>query len=373
MRSERALVRRAVEVVRGATCAAEYEPVWRLLEQVARDGPVALRLGSELLASDDPDERATGCDLLGEAAALHEGQREAAAAALLALSGSERDGGVLCSIAGALGKTADPRAGPVLAGLAGHADPDVRFQVALSVPMAWSGDPGGADVLALTSLTADPDDEVRDWATFGLGTMLAEADTEQIRAALWNRTSDEHARAREEGICGLARRRDPRAAGLMAGLLADSDGVHVLVFGAAAVLGAPELLAWLENYDPEDPLVAEALAACDPAARDRRDVFAWELLCALYCQQPGIDAALCSRRHEAGIELTVTAGDTTLTWSADRLGDRAGADPQQAAALVLSDLREHQRAAGQGPPFLDAAAERLVQPSPGSLPSRYFI
>jgi hypothetical protein len=95
------------------------------------DGPA---VGTALLHSGDPAVRSAGCDLLGVAAGMHEGQREAAASALLALGESERDGDVRWSIARALGATADPRAVPLLARLADHPDPDVRFQVALSLP-----------------------------------------------------------------------------------------------------------------------------------------------------------------------------------------------------------------------------------------------
>jgi HEAT repeat protein len=193
-----------------------------------------------------------------------------------------------------LGATADRVAVPPLVLLAGHGDPDVRFQVPLSLPSVWSGDPDGPDVQALIRLTADIDAEVRDWATFGLGTQLTDADTAAIRAALRNRTSDDHPGTREEAICGLACRRDPRAISLVGGLLAAEDGAHLLVFEAAEVLGAAELVPLLEESDADDHGVREALAGCDPAARDRRDQFAWDLLCTLYRQQPGIDACACA-------------------------------------------------------------------------------
>lgn len=143
---------------------------------------------------------------------------------------------------------------------------------------------------------------------------------------------------REEAICGLARRRDPRAVGLLARLLAAEDGAHVLVFGAAAVLGAEELLLLLEEFDSDEPGVQDALDECDPAARDRRDQFAWDLVCSLYRQLPGIDASVSGRRHQVGIEFRVGAGGHVLTWSADALRDRARGDPERAAALVAADL-----------------------------------
>jgi hypothetical protein len=332
-----ALLGQAVQVIRDAACEHDYEAVWPLLLQIAQDGAAAMRLAAALLASGDPAERAVACDLLGVTADRHETQRGAAASALLRLGASERDGDVQWSMARALGATVDARAVPLLVRLGGHADPDIRYQVALSLPPVWSGDPAGAEVLTLIALTADADGRVRDWATFGLGSQLAEADTATIRAALWERTFDDDPDVREEGICGLARRRDRRSVSLMAGLLAAEDGVHDLVFCAAAVLGASELLPLLEEFDDVGP-VQEALAECDPVARGRRDQFAWSLLCALNRQQPAIDAGVSAYRHQAGLELTVRVSGTRLTWSTDALARRADGDPERAAALVAADL-----------------------------------
>jgi len=118
------------------------------------------------------------------------------------------------------------------------------------------------------------------------------------------------------------------------------DGAHVLVFQSAAILGAPELLPLLRNYEPGDPYIRDALDACDPAARTHRDQFAWALLTVLHDRSPGIDAALTARRHEAGTGLTVAAEGRSRTWHVDTLSARANGDPGRAAALVAADLRE---------------------------------
>jgi hypothetical protein len=334
-----AVLARAVGVVRNATCGEEYEAVWDLLSRVAEDPVAALRYGMAMLASGDPAVRGTGCDLLGVTADEHRETREPAATALVMLGEDETDGEVLWSLARALGSTADVRTVRVLAGLAGHDDADVRFQVACALPPVWTEDPQAAEVQTLISLTTDRDPEVRNWATFGLGTLLAAADTPGIRAALRDRLSDSDAETREEAVCGLARRRDRTVTGLLGGLLAADEGAHVLVFEAAAILGAPELLPALGIYEPSDPGVAEAIAECDPAARTARDEFGWTLLHELCQQQPDIDAALSCRRHEAGITLEVTASGQMLAWSVGALMAKAGADPQHGASMVLADLR----------------------------------
>lgn len=61
----------------------------------------------------------------------------------------------------------------------------------------------------LIKLSKDKDSDVRDWATFGLGTQI-ELDNELIREALWNRIDDNDEATRDEAIFGLAKRKDKR-------------------------------------------------------------------------------------------------------------------------------------------------------------------
>jgi HEAT repeats len=339
MEREVGLLQRAVELGRAAASEQDYDAVWMLLEKVAQNGLASVPLGTAMLDAADPVERAVGCDLLGLIAENLPAERAGIANALLSLGETEQSEEVYWSLARAVGATAESRAVTLLTRLAGHSDADVRLQVALSLPKIWSQDVRAPEVLVLTGLTADTDPDVRNWATFGLGTQLAKVDSPVVRAALWNRAEDDNPDVREEGICGLARRRDRRAAGLLAGLLAAEDGVHDLVFGAAAVLGAPDLLPLLQQFDrPDDVFIRDALTECDPAARSRRDQLAWDLLGRLYQDRPSIDAWLVSCRYEAGIDLCVNVDGKVLTWSVDRLVVRAGGDPHQAATLVSADL-----------------------------------
>ncbi len=66
---------------------------------------------------------------------------------------------------------------------------------------------------ALRELSTDPDDDVRDWATFGLGP--SEATDVATVEALFARTDDPHYDTRCEAILGLAMRHDPRARALV--------------------------------------------------------------------------------------------------------------------------------------------------------------
>lgn len=329
--SARKLIERAVQLARPAGDEEEYEAVRELLREVAADGPVALRLGRALLDAPDPVVRATGCDLLSNASELHESVHQDVATTVLAIAARESDDHVCRSIARALGAAQDRRAVPVLVALADHTDEVVRLQVAVSLPSVATGEADGADVRTLIRLARDQDEEVRNWATFGLGFQL-EVDTREIRDALWERVGDEHRDAREEAIRGLARRHDPRAIALIAELL-DEDDAHVHTFYAAAILGAPELLPHLEAYEPDGHGVAEALAACDPAVRAQQDADAWALLLAVDERLPEARAALSADRFDTGLTLRVGAEGE---YSVEALLARAGGDPAQAAALVHS-------------------------------------
>lgn len=97
---------------------------------------------------------------------------------------------------------------------AGHADPSVRH----GVVFALSGNRAPEAIAALIGLSADPVDEVRNWATFALGGLLGDPgedlfDSVELRDALAARLSDSHAETRAEAVLGLAMRRDLRARG----------------------------------------------------------------------------------------------------------------------------------------------------------------
>ncbi|MCY0929408.1 hypothetical protein OTB20_25055 [Streptomyces sp. H27-H1] len=86
--------------------------------------------------------------------------------------------------------------------------------VAGELPGALSGEAGDPVPAALVRLTCDETAYVREQAAFALG-RLAEVDGPGIRAALWRCVEDVAQETREEGVRGLAVRRDPgvRAAG----------------------------------------------------------------------------------------------------------------------------------------------------------------
>ncbi|MGW6705061.1 HEAT repeat domain-containing protein [Streptomyces sp. NPDC054956] len=313
--------------------------------------------GLRLIGSGDPAARERGCVLLGRAGERDESVRAGVATALAALAGHETDVRVLRALACALGGTADGRAVPVLVALAEHPDDRVRQEVAGAFTGVAGCPPDADAVRTLLALTRDADPRVRDLATFVLGFQL-EADGPEIRSALWERTGDEDREVREEGVRGLARRHDPRAVPLLAELLAHPDGAHVHTFDAARILGVPELLPALLEYEPGDAGVAAAVNACDPASRAERDAGAWELVCALHRLRPDLDAAVSSELYGWDLTLSLAASPDPSHYDAEALLARAGGDPGRATELVSADLA----------PAEPVPAEVPAEPVPAEVP-----
>lgn len=61
----------------------------------------------------------------------------------------------------------------------------------------------------LIKLSSDKLSNIRNWATFGLGTQI-ERNNKSIRETLWNRVNDKHQETKLEAIVGLAKRKDNR-------------------------------------------------------------------------------------------------------------------------------------------------------------------
>tara|TARA_R110002072_G_scaffold87129_1_gene196551 strand:- start:4486 stop:5292 length:807 start_codon:yes stop_codon:yes gene_type:complete len=147
--------------------------------------------------------------------------------------------------------------------LARHADPDIRYAVAYCLgprdePQARA---------TLIELSSDEDQDVRDWATFGLGT-LSEADTPEIRDALAARLADDDEDTRCEAMVGLARRNDTRATAAVRKEL-DNECAGRLAIEAAGLLRDPQFLPQLENLlasNPDDTDVVEAILKSQPQA-----------------------------------------------------------------------------------------------------------
>ena len=87
-----------------------------------------------------------------------------------------------------------------------HPDSDIRYWVTHALTAMHDDQ---RSIKGLIRLTNDPCVQVRDWATFGLGSM-SEQDSSAIRQALVARLDDADLIVRGEALVGLAKRQDER-------------------------------------------------------------------------------------------------------------------------------------------------------------------
>ena len=210
-------------------------------------GERAFTKALELLASESTPERTLGADILGQLGSpVGRPFLEQTLATLLDLCAREQVPDVLSAAVTAFGHLADDRALPCVLRFVGHEDPGLRQSVAFALPSLIderkpTPTPTHQQAIeALATLTADPDDDVRDWATFGLGCQI-QADTPQVRDTLSHRLDDENPDVAGEALVGLARRADPRASDVVQHRLIDQN-VDIFVLEAAAELHEPGLL-----------------------------------------------------------------------------------------------------------------------------------
>ncbi len=143
--------------------------------------------------------------------------------------------------------------------LASHDNSDVRDSVAFCI--GPRDDDACRETLLL--LSSDTDRDVRNWATFGLGS-LSEADTPEIREALSNRLADDDEEVRGEAMLGLAIRGDVRVVPLILAEL-EGDEVSSLTVQAAAEMPDRSYLPHLEELreaNPEDEGIGLAVERC---------------------------------------------------------------------------------------------------------------
>jgi HEAT repeat protein len=86
--------------------------------------------------------------------------------------------------------------------------------VRLGVVNGLPNDDAPGAIAGLIRLTSDDGRDVRDWATFGLGS-LTDVDTPELRDALMARMSEDDDEIRGEALIGVARRRRPEALGVV--------------------------------------------------------------------------------------------------------------------------------------------------------------
>lgn len=212
---------------RALLCAVPDRDGWR--EPVAalwrRGDEESLQAALAWCASDDPPRRAFAADVLARlgAADAPYGNRPFAAQALPALrelSAGARTPELIGACVTALGEQGEVTVLPEILRHTDHADVRIRRRVAVALAALVPGD-HEEGVAALTALSADIDNAVRERAT----TALAEvgADTPAVREALAARLTDPVPVTAAEAARGLAARHDPRAVDALARMLADGS------------------------------------------------------------------------------------------------------------------------------------------------------
>jgi HEAT repeat protein len=253
-----------------------WELVARLIDEVGRER--ALATAREWCDSPDLLTQAVGLDVWG---ALARRDPDLADALIERARTAQRDDDedLRWSAAVAVQQLDVARTGDLLLLFLTDPDSDVRAQAIYGLAA-----PGGDDlpedhpvVQGLLRAMEDPDETVRDWATFIIGSQLT-VDTPAIRDALARRLHDEGGDTDGEAAVGLAVRHDPRVYPVLAAALAEPD-IGNLWVEAAATLADPRLLPLLqalkaEGWQDEDPrpyVLDEAIAACTLSTMDSND------------------------------------------------------------------------------------------------------
>jgi HEAT repeat protein len=124
---------------------------------------------------------------------------------LLKMLSTEDSAAVIADVISALGHLEDPRALGSVLHFHQHPESRVRFAVVYFL----NGKSSDVAVSVLIERSSDGDRDVRDWAMFGLGSMI-NLDTPEIRAALAAGLDDVDDEVRGEALVGLSTRGDLR-------------------------------------------------------------------------------------------------------------------------------------------------------------------
>jgi HEAT repeats len=204
--SEAIIQGRFAETLRGDY---EDEAPWDAVRELRRLGTrEVFDVAAEWCTSDEPLKRARGVDVLAQLGktAAHQTNTfpEESYSIVSNLLKHESNVRPLNSAISALGHLDNPAAVPLIAPFYSHENAEIRFSVAFALG-CFPNDP--LSVTTLLTLVKDSDEDVRDWATFGLG-VLGDQDSSEIRDALVRALGDSNEDVREEALVALAKRND---------------------------------------------------------------------------------------------------------------------------------------------------------------------
>lgn len=122
-----------------------------------------------------------------------------------------------------------------------HKSATIRY----SLTFALSGIENNVAIDTLIKLSKDKDSDIRDWATFGIGSQI-ELDNEAIREALFERLSDPDDDTKKEAILGLARRKDKRVKDLLKIELDNANNLSSPTLEAVEAFGDIDFIPLIE-------------------------------------------------------------------------------------------------------------------------------
>lgn len=245
-RARAELERRTTEELFAATLEGDDDDdaPWQAVSVLRLRGtPEVFEVARRYCQSDNPRARSRGLSVLAQlGAGKPDAERpfrdESVSIAISCLEDPEHE--VVESAAWALSYLGTEAAITALIGLRANPNPEVRHAVACCITLR--NRPEG--VAVLLALMEDEDDDVRNWATFAVGSHEFEEagtwrylDSPEIRAALRARLHDTFEDARREATWGLARRKEPAGLESLLQLLESDDFWMGDADAALAVLG----------------------------------------------------------------------------------------------------------------------------------------
>lgn len=261
--------RSTTKIIQLASDEQDKDSYWDLVWILrARGSDEEFAAASRLCQSQSPKQRSLGVDILAILGIPQRTCTQQCGDILLKLLSSEENSNVLASIGFAFGHLNDSRGVLPLIKLKNHPDTDVRLGVVLGL----AGQEDELAIKALIDLSADEDEDIRNWATFNLGSQIT-TDTQTIRDALFQRLiletgeDDTIAEIRGEALLGLAIRKDERVINPLIAEL-ESGCVGRLSVEAAKEIGDtrlyPALIDLQKWWDLDVKLLQEAISSCKP-------------------------------------------------------------------------------------------------------------
>ena len=222
------------------TLEGEYDDdvPWQAVESLRRIGTrEVFERAARWVKSEQPLERARGLDVLAQIGKTFEhpsnNYPQESYDLVSAVVQHDREFLPLRSAIAALGHLDDPRAVPLLTQFHSDPNPEIRFSVACALG-SFAND--ALSVGTLITMTHDSDEDVRDWATFGVG-VLGDTDSFELRDALCRRLRDANRDVREEAMAGLAKRLDIRVLPALIDALGQPEISDRVIEAAYTLLG----------------------------------------------------------------------------------------------------------------------------------------